>query len=531
MPNSDYMTYDPDFARIQRAQRYAEMLQQQANEPIPIETGGGVQAPISPFSIMAKALQAYSGRKMLEQSDAQYADLQKQRSAKMADLLSNYGKPYQTVDNTPTAQAASDAATQSTGEPLQQYTMATPTAQQNLVQAQNIASTHAPGSDVIGGALSKDALSLMDQERTMQRLAPYYQSIIDKAPPQLQPQLRGALAGGNLKLLDDYGKTLVDKSVPQAVNQATEVTPAQAGVSPSALPPGAHIFQMPDGTYTTKLLSDVESPDKFKQRVAAAAASAAVRQAALAGPATDIPIDPTSSNLSAQTGLSSGALDYMFGRSTTKAAPVIKAYNKEITDWGIKNNVDTSTLRYQAPAIGKVLDQNIVRNNQANILEQEVRTSVENLSPILDSLHRGQLAVANKGGQWVARQMNDQNSLKAADQLNRLTNEIASYNAAAGGHFNVSGAVEPTPKDYEAAASIINSGLNKGGSQAVAQSVSMSAAKNRVVLAKAIDDAKKQQWEMLGLGKRYKSSLPAAGDTGGQAGNADIDAILKKHGL
>lgn len=92
MPNTNYMTYDPELQRLQRQQRYAELLQQQANEPIPIESGGGAQAPISPFSLLAKALQAYSGRKMLEQGDTQYADLQAKRQKELADMLS---KQYQ----------------------------------------------------------------------------------------------------------------------------------------------------------------------------------------------------------------------------------------------------------------------------------------------------------------------------------------------------------------------------------------------------------------------------------------------------
>jgi len=92
MPNGNYMTYDPEMQKLQRQQRYAEMLQQQANEPIPIESGGGAQAPISPFSLLAKALQAYNGRKMMEQGDTAYADLQTKRTKELADMLS---KQYQ----------------------------------------------------------------------------------------------------------------------------------------------------------------------------------------------------------------------------------------------------------------------------------------------------------------------------------------------------------------------------------------------------------------------------------------------------
>lgn len=60
MPNP----YQTDMAELARRQRMAEMLQQQAAEPVQKFGYGGIEVPISPLAGLAKALNAYSGRQM-----------------------------------------------------------------------------------------------------------------------------------------------------------------------------------------------------------------------------------------------------------------------------------------------------------------------------------------------------------------------------------------------------------------------------------------------------------------------------------
>jgi len=519
MPNGNYMTYDPELQRLQRQQRYAELLQQQANEPIPIESGGGAQAPISPFSLLAKALQAYGGRKMLEQGDAQYADLQAKRQQQLAESLQNFGKSYKTVD-TQAAQAQEPG-----GEPLQQYAMAEPSDNQKMAEALRIASIGTNGADAAGSALFKNVIEDVDLKKKQAMLVAALGGGQPTEPPQNSPMptgtppMPGPVPPGPQGILGGM-------KPPPGVSESAwrlamltgdpgkAATLAQSGM-PARMNP-VQQAQYDDFVKSGLSWQDYSARGKAAEyeatvpaRIRVAGASAAARQDGQVGPQTPITLDPTSNNLSSQTGLSSGALDFMFGRATTKAANVLKGWNKEITDWGIKNNIDTSTLRYQAPAIGKVLDQNIVRNNQANILEGEIEGSVSTLAPILDAVGRGKIAVVNKGGQWVARNLNDDNAIQAADQINRLISEVAGYNSIAGGKLNEQGGPKPGPEEYHDAAAVINTGISGGGAQSVLKSISKSAAKNRVVLLKSIDDAKRQQWEMLGLGKRFKSSIPA----------------------
>jgi len=60
MPNP----YQADMAELARRQRMAEMLQQQAAEPVQKFGYGGIEVPISPLAGLAKALNAYSGKQM-----------------------------------------------------------------------------------------------------------------------------------------------------------------------------------------------------------------------------------------------------------------------------------------------------------------------------------------------------------------------------------------------------------------------------------------------------------------------------------
>ncbi len=78
---------DPDLIKIQRQQRLADMLQQQAMQDIPINSSGGIQAPISPFSVLAKALQGYNARKYQEQADKGAVDYRTKDSAASDALI------------------------------------------------------------------------------------------------------------------------------------------------------------------------------------------------------------------------------------------------------------------------------------------------------------------------------------------------------------------------------------------------------------------------------------------------------------
>lgn len=120
MPNQNISlnNYDPDAAKIQRQQQLAEMLQQQASEPIPVNGYNGIQAPISPLSILAKALQAYQGKRLTEKADTQYGDLQTKRRSELADMLSKqYQVPAQAAQGLPQTDTAPIQTQVSSGLP------------------------------------------------------------------------------------------------------------------------------------------------------------------------------------------------------------------------------------------------------------------------------------------------------------------------------------------------------------------------------------------------------------------------------
>ena len=221
------------------------------------------------------------------------------------------------------------------------------------------------------------------------------------------------------------------------------------------------------------------------------------------------PLDPNNPNLSAQIGLSEGAIRFMTGQ--TKGTRIGQAqaqkYNNEITQWGIKNGVNISTLAPQATGAFSVMQNNIQRNNQGKILEQEIMGSVDNASDIVNDIGQGKINIANVVKIWGGQQINDPKSIQAADQLGRLRDELAGYNAVAGGHLMQNGQPEPTPADFKNAEQIITNGINSGGLKALSNSIKMSADKNSRVLQGSVDSANQDYFNLFGA--KYHSQTPA----------------------
>lgn len=213
-----------------------------------------------------------------------------------------------------------------------------------------------------------------------------------------------------------------------------------------------------------------------------------------------ITIDKTSNNLSAQTGLSNTAIALMTGQTKGMKlnAAQTKAAQDEVTAWGVANGINTSTMLPQVEASFNVLKNNIQRNNQANILENELISSIDTASPILDDMNAGRVKFANVLDVWAGKEVNDPNTIKAADQLSRLRQELAGYNAVAGGHLMENGTPAPTPENFHEAERTISNGINSGGLNALRESVNLSASKNRAILENAIDQANKDYYKLFG---------------------------------
>jgi hypothetical protein len=189
-------------------------------------------------------------------------------------------------------------------------------------------------------------------------------------------------------------------------------------------------------------------------------------------------------------------------------------YNTELQNWGIKNGQNVDTLLPQAKAAFNVLQHNIQRNNQATILENELKGSADNLGPILDAAHRGGVNMANVVAAWGGKQVNDPTAIQVADQLSRYRQELAGYNAVAGGHLSQNGTPDPHPEDYAAAERVLSNGINSGNVQAVADSVAMSAQKNSKVLQTAIDQANSNYYKLFGGNYHNPQQAQSAGQPG-----------------
>ena len=94
--------YAADQADIERRRRYADMLRQQSMQPLESQTAGGWVIPTSPLQGIAKLVQAYSGRKGLEEADSRQKALGEKisgdASSRLAQALKMYqGTPGQTL--------------------------------------------------------------------------------------------------------------------------------------------------------------------------------------------------------------------------------------------------------------------------------------------------------------------------------------------------------------------------------------------------------------------------------------------------
>ena len=67
--------YDEDYRSIARREQMAQILQQQALQPIEAGSYQGIQAPISPLSGIAKVLQGYFAGRQSDDADQARQDL------------------------------------------------------------------------------------------------------------------------------------------------------------------------------------------------------------------------------------------------------------------------------------------------------------------------------------------------------------------------------------------------------------------------------------------------------------------------
>lgn len=228
--------------------------------------------------------------------------------------------------------------------------------------------------------------------------------------------------------------------------------------------------------------------------------------------------DPAAHELLGQTGLSVPAFYVLTGQSGSlpRDAVTRNIAFKQAEQFAKTHGVDISSLGDQYQAYNQTLRSNIMRNNQTNILEQEIAGTIDVLKPIADQAGMGGLNIANVAKLFAGKQFNDPTVQKYRQQLLILQSELAGMNAAARGNIDQSGNVKTDQGDMADAAQVITNGLNSGGAEGLKQAVQDTTTKNRTVLQANIDATRKAIWGLFGVGDNYKPLYASAADATGQ---------------
>ncbi len=88
-----YGDYAAEQGEIERRRKYAEALRDQSMQPLETQTAGGWAIPNAPTQYLAKALQAYSGKKGISGAKEEQAALQQRARTEASDFVRNIPQP------------------------------------------------------------------------------------------------------------------------------------------------------------------------------------------------------------------------------------------------------------------------------------------------------------------------------------------------------------------------------------------------------------------------------------------------------
>lgn len=212
-------------------------------------------------------------------------------------------------------------------------------------------------------------------------------------------------------------------------------------------------------------------------------------------------MDPTSQALLAQTGLSQVAFQIVTGQPTGRMSQAQRmAANKEIRDWSVKNGVDTSLIKSTYDAYSKVLNTNIKRKADTQVMEDEVLGTIENLREVVKSEGLGNVNMANVLKILSGKQVNDPLAQRYAYHLEQLRVELAGYQQAVTGNLGK----EIDQSDMRRADEMIRNGIAQGGLDGLEKGVRDSTGKMGPILEKNIRRAQKGIWDAFGVGQNLK---------------------------
>lgn len=362
----------------------------------------------------------------------------------------------------------------------------------------------------------------------------------NNAPADVKKQLNDALANHDWTTAMNVGAQYTQDPTSTAGQYAAYVQDAKAkGLTP-----------MTPGDFLSKQKSNEAYASAYASAKGKAAGDAAAGLNADGTPITPNAPDPTATGITGATGLSLAAFNYLTqGVSSMSRMPAAQrnAIMKEAGDYLNKHGVDVSTFQSQYKAYNDVLQKNIERANQTKIMAGEVSGSAEALIeainakatedgankvnlPWLPSVHQSEtsngmsgLRVANILDILAGKETNNKFAQTYITQLHTMANDLAGYLAASRGSLSASG---PSESDKLDAATIIANGMNTGSIEAFRDAIKTNEEKVTRVVNKAAEDARKQVWDLFGVGSQYKPTAPQL--TEAQAKDA-VDTYIKSN--
>lgn len=225
----------------------------------------------------------------------------------------------------------------------------------------------------------------------------------------------------------------------------------------------------------------------------------------------DLPIDPASSDILSQTGLSINAFMVLTGRMSQLSRDRVtrERASQEAQQWARERGVDISTLASQYKTYNDVLSANISRLNNTKIMESELEGTIDNLSSVVTDAGLRRLRLANVVKVWAGQEVNDPLAQQYALHLGQLRNELSAYYAATQGRTgnNI------TMTDQRDAELVIRNGLSTGSLAGLKAAIQNSTAKMDTVMQGSVQRARKAVWDLFGVGQNYPSvaTTPSTG--------------------
>jgi len=224
---------------------------------------------------------------------------------------------------------------------------------------------------------------------------------------------------------------------------------------------------------------------------------------------TDV-ANPDSSDILSQTGLSMLEFDYL----TKKGAALTRLSEStreqiinSAENWARSHGIDVSTFPAQYKAYNDALQASIKRQNMTKIMENELRATLDNLDQAAREAGLGKINYVNMAKIMAGGNFNDPAMQKYKVHINQLISEMAGFNAAAQGKDS------PDLAQLEEARKVIKDGFAVGGIHGMKEAVEATTEKMKTTMQYNVDDARRQVWDLFGVGQNYKSTIQKQAET------------------